>query len=692
MDDKEKKYPQELFNRPISTSSNPNIINQLQAFIEKVRAGYPGVEVQTFRFEEQWARIPKMIFEEIARSAKINNIELSIHAPENDFQISGIKDVRQPINEEAKKDAAYKISSVLEGGELMGQIYGKPIKVNMHGGDIPLTQWDKEFEERVKNKLLNDPNYRRQFAEKLYRLGFITQDQYNQLIQNNINRDILEKNVPSWAFARSEAIYYKINGNYEFEGLLSPYERGFQRVLRETGRETEGEIRTIVDDLYDRNEKFWIDVFNNIDKQFSELLYKYRRNLNNFVQNLYTTAGFASVYQKGIGEFIFDIKTYRNVLEEVKRYIDIIKENIGDIKDQRLREESLNNINKYEGLLNSIIDGLKNYENRLSEYAKDAMLNTNSEQIRDYLLNEVDNIAKYIESSSDIVKLLMYNMKTSIFADKIIPVAYPFQEVATKVGAENIAEGVKMLIEREKARDPENWYKNIAQYLPDIIIEESYPGTPGTRPDIWKNLLNNIREELRETINQYPELKKEIEKQYGSVDNYLKYKVGANLDVGHIKMFEKFGYNKEDILKWVEEIKPEIKHLHLHEAQWGTDTHLPVGLGWDNVIAEELEKIKDILGNISVVHEPGGWYSYQFAESYGNEYSYYLQGVNPTNVYGPLYGTGVFTFTPYGGVQLVPQYIQYTQYSPYSYSIFTQLPLDLGGGKKQQTFTGEKLD
>jgi hypothetical protein len=62
-------------------------------------------------------------------------------------------------------------------------------------------------------------------------------------------------------------------------------------------------------------------------------------------------------------------------------------------------------------------------------------------------------------------------------------------------------------------------------------------------------------------------------------------------------MFEKYGYNKEDILKWVEEIKPEIRHLHVHESQAGEDTHLPLGMGWDDVIASELEKLRDILEN-----------------------------------------------------------------------------------------------
>jgi hypothetical protein len=149
MDNDKSKYPNELFNKPIGSSANPMTANQLQAFFEKVRAGYPSVEVQTASFyggQAGWADIPKMIFEEIARSAKINNIQLSIHAPEQDFQITGTPDRELHISRDSKKESAYKISAVLEAAEIMSKIYGQPIKVNMHAGDTTLSVWDKEFE------------------------------------------------------------------------------------------------------------------------------------------------------------------------------------------------------------------------------------------------------------------------------------------------------------------------------------------------------------------------------------------------------------------------------------------------------------------------------------------------------------------------------------------------------------------
>jgi hypothetical protein len=303
-----------------------------------------------------------------------------------------------------------------------------------------------------------------------------------------------------------------------------------------------------------------------------------------------------------------------------------------------------------------------------------------------------------ISSSISNTGYLLTQLKNTVFSEFPIPIVKPYQEVAIKTAPKVIAEGIRMLIEREISKNPKEWYKDFDKYLSYINIEESYPGAPATRPDIWKKLLNNIREEVKKVIEKYmenyPDFKNEIEKKYGSVDEFVKERIGATLDVGHIKMFEKYGYNKEDILKWVEEIKPEIRHLHVHESQAGEDTHLALGMGWDDIIASELEKLRDILENkkVTIVHEPGGFYVHQFNKMYGNEYYNLLAGAGPYNIYGNI-PTQFNTMLPYGGIQVIPEYIQYTRYSPYSVSIFSQLPTDLGGtSKRQETFSGEKAD
>jgi len=683
MDNEDKKYPKELYNRSISTSTSPQNVNQLQEYLSKISAGYPGVEIQTFSFSGQWANIPRQIFEEIARNAKINNVEVTIHAPERDFQLPAT-DEKGNIRIDNIKQMAYKTSSILESAEIMSKIYGEPIKVNMHAGDLTLTEWDKDFEEKLKKELLNNYEFRKSFAEKLYKSGYITSEQYNILTSNNnIDKEILEKNIPSWAFAKQEAAYINLNGNYEYTGVVIP-----GRYL--TGAlERAKEPVSAVDEIYKENEKVWMNIFNDIDKNFNTIK---RYLLNN--NQLISYFGYSTVDQEKIGEFLYNLKQYKSFLEKVKEYIDAIEDNINDIADQKLRDDAKRKISFYKDRFEKYLKKIENYENEISKFAKEIVQNNSSSAYKDYFMNKMFDFVNDIDSSIKYTDYLLSQLKNTVFSEFPIPIVKPYQEVAIKTAPEVIAEGVRMLIEREISKNQEGWYKDFDKYLSYINIEESYPGAPATRPDIWKKLLNNIREEVKKVIENYKELKEEIEKKYGSVDEFVKERIGATLDVGHIKMFEKYGYKKEDILKWVEEIKPEIKHLHVHEAQAGEDTHLSLGMGWDDIVASELEKLRDILENkkVTIVHEPGGYYANKFHTIYGSEYSNLISGAGPYNIYGNI-PYQFNTILPYGGAQTIPEYVQYTRYSPYSVSIFSQLPTDLGGtGKRQETFSGEKAD
>jgi hypothetical protein len=686
--EEDKKYPKELYNRRISTSTNPTVVNQLQEYLSKISSGYPGVEIQTLTFSGEkgpWSRIPRQIFEEIARNARINNVEVTIHAPEQDFQLPAT-DERGNIRKDNIKQMAYKASVILESAEIMAKTYGEPIKVNMHAGDLTLTEWDKDFEDKLKRDLLNNYEFRKSFAEKLYKLGYITSEQYNELIRDNIDMETLEKNIPSWAFAKHEAAYINLDGNYEYMGVVMP------------GRYLSGAVErakepvSVVDEIYKENEKVWMNIFNDIDKDFNAI----KRNLLN---NNYLIAyfGYSAIDREKIGEFLYDLKRYRSFLEKVKEYIDAIENNINDIADPNLREAAKNKISRYKQYFEDSLKRIENYEYEISKFAKELVQNNDSPAYRNYFMNKIFDFVNDINSSITNTDYLLSQLKNTVFSEFPIPIVKPYQEVAIKTAPEVIAEGVRMLIERiierEKDKNPD-WYKDFDKYLSYINIEESYPGAPATRPDIWKKLLNNIREEVKKVIEKYKELKEEIEKKYGSVDEFVKERIGATLDVGHIKMFEKYGYKKDDILKWVEEIKPEIRHLHVHETQAGEDTHLPLGMGWDDIIASELEKLRDILENkkVTIVHEPGGYYANQFHKMYGNEYYNLLAGAGPYDIYGNI-PTQFTTMLPYGGIQVIPEYVQYTRYSPYSVSIFSQLPIDLGGtGKKQETFSGEKAD
>jgi len=93
-------------------------------------------------------------------------------------------------------------------------------------------------------------------------LGYITSEQYNILTNNNIDMETLERNIPSWAFAKQEAAYINLDGNYEYMGSVMP-----ARYL--TGAVERAIKLSAVDEIYKENEKVWMNIFSNIDRDFN---------------------------------------------------------------------------------------------------------------------------------------------------------------------------------------------------------------------------------------------------------------------------------------------------------------------------------------------------------------------------------------------------------------------------------------
>jgi len=111
---------------------------------------------------------------------------------------------------------------------------------------------------------------------------------------------------------------------------------------------------------------------------------------------------------------------------------------------------------------------------------------------------------------------------------------------------------------------------------------------------------------------------------------------------------------------------------------------------------DKMEELKDKLAEkgVTIVLEPGGWYTGGFAQTYGLDLPYILE----------FSGYEVYPNVPYGAALFKPEYflsfpsmytpihspgIQITQYSPFSES-FTNLPPHLGG-RRIETFTGQSL-
>ncbi|MGC9079987.1 MAG: hypothetical protein ACP5G1_04585, partial [Nanopusillaceae archaeon] len=486
--------------------------------------------------------------------------------------------------------------------------------------------------------------------------------------------------IPSWAFAKSELFF--------IDGL-------FGRDVRRVGGYSEADPRnkkSVVDDLYKKNEEIITEILSRIYNEYNSLT----SGVNNIANVLFY---YAAGNNKKLGELLNNINSYSIFLDRLSEIINSIEGSLDNIEDNNFKRNILNELENKKRIIQNLKRQIENYKENLHNFIENVYQNRYvGGDMMKFGMDFYNNLLflhKMVGEVIDDFANLLYGR----YNNRIIPLVKPAQEVSIEEGAKNIAEGLKEFIKRKlyNSKDKEKTIKEIIEYLPNIVIENSYAGAPATRPDLWKRLLNNIREEIVKEFNNDPELreiKNKIEREYGKrFEDYVKEKIGATLDVGHLKLYEKYGYKKEDILKWVEEIKPEIKHLHIHETQWGADTHLPLGTGWDDVIASELEKIKDILSDISIVHEPGGWYVNKFSEFYGPEFPYYLFSASPTqySMANPM----MYTPMPYGGASPFNQYIQYT-FSPNPYEMFSRIPVDLGGsfgkGGRRETFTGAPLD
>jgi len=677
MDEKYKildKYP-----GPFSTSTSPSDTNQLKQLLEKTRAGYTGVEIQAISFsgtQGSWASIPKQIFEEIARNAYLNNIQLSIHAPIRDLQLPGIYVTeRGPVfsEEERKRNADFRLFSVLAAAGEMAKIYGKSIRINVHASDIPITSWEKGWEIKVKSYLRNNPEKFEDLKQKLYYLGIIKKEDLDKIKDPD--------QLPSWVFAKREGIIIPIDPNFNRAEI-------FSLESKEMGPLFEKGIKTVVDEIYERNIEYWNRILHD--------LYSFVNSAKNYLQTLAQEAANALYDPNKVGLFysaysilynyfdrlretVNDIYNYVEKFgnEEQKKYLSKIKEKTKEIEEyynkfKELKKE-LDNLRK--------ISAEKAYE----EYQKHAK----------YIFNELFgntyyNIKTVEDSLNEIGKLTMLCGPVSILK--------PAQEFSIEKGAETIAESYKKYLEyvKNNLKDFLTDPKKLDIILPEMVIEHSYAGSPGSRPDLWIKYIEKAREKLKEVINQYPDIKKLIEKAYGSVEDFVKEKIAGTIDVAHMRFYEQYGYSKGDILKWIREMKPYIKHIHLSESQWSEDTHLPFGLGWDDLTRLELEELKDKLAEkgVYIVHEPGGWYTTGFSNQFGGELPYTLHygGFSPymnlsyeEALFKPEYFLGMPMYTP----AYTPG-ITITRYSPIAES-FSGLPPMLGG-KKVQTFSGEKLE
>lgn len=155
--------------------------------------------------------------------------------------------------------------------------------------------------------------------------------------------------------------------------------------------------------------------------------------------------------------------------------------------------------------------------------------------------------------------------------------------------------------------------------------------------------------------------------------------IGMTLDVGHLNVYKKAGFEDEHLIKEVEKFSKYVKHLHLTDNFGHSDSHLPPGMGNVPIKAylEELEK-KGFSGRTIVeaaaipIHFNGM-----------SPFPYILEGLG-AQVYsgasgGPYWNQSIGLQQGYfGGYGAVLPQINYESFG----AGFSNLPTELGGNRQ----------
>jgi len=659
---------EEVFSKKQGTSTNPTIINQLAELENKIKMGYPAIEVQTATFK-QWASIPKTIWEEIARKAKINRVELTVHAPfsggAGEFPlITGLeqKGYNYVISEPSKEKVSMELKEILNTAANLGKIYGENVKVTMHlTSGVPATIWDKKYEEELKNYLRRNPEKFEEIKKDLLELGIINRDDYQRIRDPN--------DLPSWVYAVNLELALDTPEGYVLAGSTDISDRRYLIQRLESIREKirKGIIEeTVVDRIKRENESYW-----------NKILTEMATMINRAARNLRDIDFLSGTFPYSAGELITYLKDFKENLDTISRTLDVLLYHMkkeGKTENIRYTIEFYNKINemksKIENFEKKINDLYKNYKDLSDFDLKSKML--------DVLKQEkiVDEIKDFLTGNGRI----SLNLALEEINRNRVPLIKPFPEVAIDSAVDVVKRGVEKFLEDVK-NDKEK-IENIDKIFPKLFFEHIFPEDIGSRPDSLIKFINKSRKALIEAIEKYPEIKEKIVKKYGSLEKFSEEVIGVTFDVAHLKLFENYGYGKEDMVKWVRELKPYIKHVHLSEGKAGRDTHIPLGMEGDEIIKAELEELKDLLAKegITAIHEVGGWYEGKFYEQFGPEYAYFIYKTIPQDVYSlsNIYSQSPLqTYYEVAYFSGMPSVFDYT-------TGFLGIPLDLGSKKERE--------
>jgi len=216
-------------------------------------------------------------------------------------------------------------------------------------------------------------------------------------------------------------------------------------------------------------------------------------------------------------------------------------------------------------------------------------------------------------------------------------------------------------------------FKEFGKSAPIISLENPPAGGGLSRTEDMAALVNASRKKFEEkAIKELHLSKSEAKEQAEKL-------IGATLDVGHMNMLRKYGYEEEHLIEEARKLKPIIKHIHLSDNFGFEHTELPMGMG--NV---PTQKILKELGEKAVkakkVVEAINWYQYFQSSPLKETFEHlgspiYQMGMKPV-----WRATGV-TGEYFAGRGLYPE-VHYATFGAGFSGLPSELGGQVGGGRK----------
>ncbi len=264
---------------------------------------------------------------------------------------------------------------------------------------------------------------------------------------------------------------------------------------------------------------------------------------------------------------------------------------------------------------------------------------------------------KSVQGQSQAIQRLIMNLK------RVEPQLYvPIENFALEKSSETFANVAFKAFEKYKGK------------APTISIENLYPGMAFSMKKEGEKGLPGMKELILETKKKFVDKAMEKGHSRSAAEEQADKMIGMTLDVGHLNIAKKHGFEDKDLRKEVEEIAKYVKHVHLTDNFGYGDSHLPPGMG--NVpfkeILEELEK--QGVTDVNKIVEAGG-----FVQHFGQSpYPVSLQGLG-----SPVYPSGNLYWNQISGLQQgyfsgYGQMLPAGNYETFG-SGFSQLPAELGG-------------